>query len=263
MAVAVAFLNNGGHRDGENRNARQDLSGADMNADPATIFERTRRRFHRTNTYRQAATWAQVTGRGKFLAPLDGDVMDTGQIDCRPLSTRDQFDDGVVVAQAANAYFTAPRYQIKRVADVCTSRDDRAGHDGSMPLDRKGAVDGQPERGRAGSRWRRAAAVAAAIVSCSRTSSRPSPVRRSYEPWVRIRKRSGNKVADFLRDQIDPFIVGDVTLGQGDHAGGNIEQPEDLQVLPGLRFYRVVGRDHEQCDVEPGRSTSMLRTSRS
>ena len=83
----------------------------------------------------------------------------------------------------------------------------------------------------------------------------PSPGRRRGPDDRRaFEEGPGDQGPDVLLDQGEPGRVGQVALGQGDHAAGEAEQAEDLQVLAGLRHHRVVGRDDQHGQVEPGRA---------
>ena len=63
---------------------------------------------------------------------------------------------------------------------------------------------------------------------------------------------AAHQVADFQLDHLARGRIDQVALGQGNQAVLEAEQPEDFQVFAGLRHDAVVGRDHQQGEVDAG-----------
>src|SRR5438105_2831145 len=87
----------------------------------------------------------QIAGRGDLLTTDDVLVADARKVDGRPLSAMDFLDRLVVVLQGADTNTLAARLPVHLVADLHAARRDRAGDDGSVPLDDERTVDRQTE----------------------------------------------------------------------------------------------------------------------
>ena len=68
-----------------------------------------------------------------------------------------------------------------------------------------------------------------------RSASRP--MTRKYEP-----------------NEIEPIVVHEIALREGNDSAANPEQPEDREVLARLRHHPFVSRDDEEREVDPGRA---------
>src|SRR5262245_46938646 len=66
-------------------------------------------------------------------------------------------------------------------------------------------------------------------------------------------KRVSHQLPDVELDDLAGRVINQVTLGESDHAVFESEQPQDFQVLSGLRHDGVIGRDDEQGQVDAGR----------
>ncbi len=60
----------------------------------------------------------------------------------------------------------------------------------------------------------------------------------------------GDKLANFLLDHGQPIGIGQVALGQGDHAVPQPQQPQDFEMFASLRFDGIVGRHDQQGHVD-------------
>jgi hypothetical protein len=60
---------------------------------------------------------------------------------------------------------------------------------------------------------------------------------------------SGDEAAGFLRNGRHAGRVHQVGLGNDDQAGGDSQQPHDMEVLDGLWHDAIIGRDHEQHEI--------------
>ena len=90
-----------------------------------------------------------MPGRRKFLAPANFIVMDTGQIDGSPLSAGNGIDHQIVVLDFTDPHLLSSRLDFQLVPNPGGATGNAAGDDGSVPGDRKNAVDGHAKwRGR-------------------------------------------------------------------------------------------------------------------
>src|SRR5690606_12600492 len=64
------------------------------------------------------------------------------------------------------------------------------------------------------------------------------------------RAREGG--ADIVEDEVEPFGLDEVDLGDGDDAVADAEQVDDREVLAGLGHDALIGGDDEQDDVDAG-----------
>src|SRR5262245_44976895 len=127
------------------------------------------------------------------------------------------------------------------------SRYHRTGHDRSETLHREGAVDRQPEvsaRVLLGDGQSDGGQLPAEIFE-SRTGGRAE-----RNNGGACEERAAHQVLDFEPHQPEQVGVGEIGLGQRDYAARDFEQAADVEVLAGLRLDRLVGRDHEQHDVD-------------
>jgi hypothetical protein len=67
-------------------------------------------------------------------------------------------------------------------------------------------------------------------------------------------ERIGDQFPDLLLDQIQPSGFGQIALGQRDHAGFQVQQPQDVQMLTRLRLDRIVRGHDQQGQIHPGRA---------
>ena len=66
-------------------------------------------------------------------------------------------------------------------------------------------------------------------------------------------------LADVVCHEIDPFgIIHKVDLGQGHHAGSDTQGLQDGDVLDGLGHDAIVRRNHQQGNVDAGRTRNHL-----
>src|SRR5690606_3680135 len=66
--------------------------------------------------------------------------------------------------------------------------------------------------------------------------------------------RARERAADVVEDEVEPFGLDEVDLGDGDDAAADTEQVDDREVLAGLGHDALVGGDDEQDDVDAGRA---------
>ena len=133
--------------------------------------------------------------------------------------------------------------ELDLVADGQAVARERPRHHGPRALDREHAVDEEPGAAGARARRRRRASRRARPTS----ASIPSPVLAETGTIGRRRQRgAGEPLAHVGLGERERLVVDEVALREGDHAPGDAEHVEDLQVLLGLRLPALVGRDHEQ-----------------
>ncbi len=58
--------------------------------------------------------------------------------------------------------------------------------------------------------------------------------------------------------ELDPVLVGQVGLGDGDNAPRNAQEIDDGEVLARLRHNAVIGGDHQEHDIDAGRARHHL-----
>ena len=99
----------------------------------------------------------------------------------------------------------------------------------------------------------RPANSAASSASLSPSSAMPSPVTaetgRMSAPASAVPAKAARISAATSARRSG---VGQVGLGQGDHAARDAEQVDDRQMLAGLRHHPVIGGDHQQHEVDAG-----------
>ncbi len=122
-----------------------------------------------------------------------------------------------------------------------------------MPGHREYAVDRHAEKALPLARLGDKVAWAAAARIAADNSSRPAPVATLVRTIGAFGKESaGNKLTDVVFDQIQPFCLGKIALRHGDHARVEIQKTQNLKMLPGLLLDRIVCRNHQERQIDPG-----------
>ena len=127
------------------------------------------------------------------------------------------------------------------------ARDQRARHHGAKALHRKYPIDRKPERtvgaasgcGRAEGDQRAAQLLEAGAGPCRRRNDG-----RVFE------ERSTDQLTNLEGDQLQRLGIHQIRLRHRDDAGGNVQQPANLEMLPRLRHDGFIGRHHEHDAVD-------------
>ena len=193
-----------------------------------------------------------MAGGGQLVSPLELLVLQAGQIDRRPLAAVDLFGRPVVVLEASHAPAEPSRLNRQLITHPNPAAGNAAGDNRAVTGQGERAIDGHTKRARfpaavgvggTGGRFAQRGPQGVDPLTRQRTGADQRP---------RGQERVGHQLADLLLDQVDPLGFGQVALGQRDHAGIQVQQAKDLQVFAGLRLDRVVGRHHQQRQVDPG-----------
>ncbi len=191
----------------------------------------------------------QVARRGQLLAADDVLVSHAGKVDGRPLAAVDLLHGAIVVLKRAHPHPFSPRMPLQLIPHPHAAGRHRACHDGAMPLDDEGAVDGQPEPLRAAPLLHLLADLADGRLEFRNAGAR---VGGGLEQRGVLQEGAADEFADFQLHHLAGRLVHQVAFRKGDQAMAQAEQTEDLQVLAGLRHDGIIGRHDEQGQVDAG-----------
>ena len=150
----------------------------------------------------------------------------------------------VVDVEAAHAYRPLAGQQRQRLTDTQGPGPQRPGDDGADPGHGERAVDVQERL--AGQLSARRHARGDAVQSCGHLGDPGTGRRRAGHERVRAGQQRPGLLHGAPR-------VGEVGLGDGHDAGGDVEGAQDGGVLDALGHDPIVGRDHHQVQIDPGR----------
>ncbi len=153
--------------------------------------------------------------------------------------------------KTANADRAAGREPFQLVANGDRPRGHGSGDHRAVTGDREGAIDGHPEEPgivARGGLFAKGFEGQTQIVDPLAGRGRRANQRTAFE------EAAGDQVLDILLDEGEPRAIGQVALRQGDKPGAEAEQTENLQMLARLRHHRVIRRDDQKRQVQPGRA---------
>ena len=229
------------------------FGGAEVDPYAGAVFQSARGRRQQVQPHRQPPAGNQVTRAAQLVPAIQLLVMDAGQVDCRPLSAVDLFHGAAVVLQPPDADRDSSRFEGQFVAQPGPAAGHAAGHNRAVSGEGERAVDGHPERAAFPAATLGAGGLAGGFNQGGPQRVKPQPGDGTRADQGRPgKKRPGDQLANLLFHQLQPLRIDQVALGQRDHARGELQQPEDFQVFPGLRLDRVVGGHDQQGEVDPG-----------
>jgi hypothetical protein len=172
--------------------------------------------------------------------------MHTRQIDRGSLAAVDFIDIAVVILQASYPNTLRTGLDDQFIANSAMTAADAPRDNGTVTGDRERAIDchakwadGMLSPARSGGlRSRCSQLLFQQRDSLSRLDTGANDRRMGQ-------KAVGHKFPDFFFHQIDPIRFDKIAFGDGDYAGFQFQQAEDLQVFFRLRFDRVI-RGHDQ-----------------
>ena len=141
--------------------------------------------------------------------------------------------------------------QVHLVSGAERAGEERAGHHGAESFHREGAIERQEERSLLRSR-RIDPFLDRPGDGLDQLAQALTGTRRDLDDGRLLQERSGEQLAQLEQEQL--AVVGaqagqEVGLGERDDAGGHAEEPQDVEVLGGLRHRPLVGRDAEDRHV--------------
>ncbi len=178
------------------------------------------------------------------VAAVEVAAADPGQRDRDPLPRLRAVDRPVVHLDAAHAHVEARRLGAERVALADRARPERPGRDGADAAQREDAVDEEPGRPVSG------------LALDGGPRERGAQL---VEPVARLRAHRddlglGHELVSLVERELERLGVDRVGLRHRDHPALDPEQAEDREVLVRLRPGALARVDHEQEEVDPGRS---------
>ncbi|HVN43829.1 MAG TPA: hypothetical protein VMT66_01160 [Steroidobacteraceae bacterium] len=150
---------------------------------------------------------------------------------------------------AANAHRMPGRHDVQRISRGDAPAEDGAGRHGAVPGEREDPIHREAEQALRGPGRRALRQSVQVLAQCAHTGV---VVRRGIE-WKerRIAQRAaGKQCVGLTLDLAHAGGIDAVDLGERDGAAGDAEQAENRQMLARLRHDAVVGRDHEQREVD-------------
>ena len=180
-------------------------------------------------------------------AALERHAVGAAQVQSNAPAGGRHLDRAVVHLHGAHRHRVARRLHDQPVAGAHRAPPERAGHDGADPFQREDPVDRQARRpfattgldlggdARQGvEQLRQSATVAGADHDDRRGGER----------------RLGQEPLDIVASHLEQLVVDQVGLGERHDAALDPQQLDHREVLDGLRHDAVVGRDHEQEQVD-------------
>ena len=141
----------------------------------------------------------------------------------------------------------AGRNDFDRIARFDRSGEEGSGDHGAESGQAEMAVHRQPQRS-VGIFWGQFPDVLADLFH--QFGEAVAGQRRNPAEGCFFEKGAGNLFADFLFDDIDPLFLGQVAFGQHQDSATDIQQLQDLQMLPGLRHDPFVDIHHQQHQID-------------
>ena len=198
----------------------------------------------------QHARRPQVAGRGQLLTAGHVDVAGPGHVDGGPHADARGLDGPIVPVYPADPENLPPGEPLDLVADGYATGRNRAGDDRPVAGPGEDAVDRHAEgpgvRPRGAPQGKPREGYFKLLQASARRRGSPDDV-ASFE------ERPADEGAHVVLHEVRPGRVGQVALGERDQPPGEAEEAEDLQVLARLGHHAVVGRHHEQGQVQAGR----------
>src|SRR5438270_10990879 len=230
----------------EQRQLAERLSGAGMEAHFGVVTHRARVSNQAQMRVYGAGRLEAARGRQHLAAPQVFDRQAT-QVDRCAGAGRHRLQLLAVTLQAADAGPQPTRLDLQLLAQVQLTVDQRASHHRAEARDGEHAIDRQTRPAGIGPRALSGQQVLDDVDEVVESDPRRGRARHHRD----APQRSGTqKLFHVGLDQVEPLVVDQVALGQGDHAVRDAQQVEYGDVLAGLGHHAFVGGDHQQGDVD-------------
>ena len=231
--------------------AAQDLARAEMAAEAGPRAERLRGRGEELDSDIEDAGWQEVPGRREPVAPLDILARDAVDREREPLSRVRLFDGPVVHLRLTHPDRLPRRQKLEGVSGTHAPAPERPGHDRSDAFDREHPIDGKPR----GARFLTPRGLSRGLVE--RHKERVQSFSRDGREGNDRDAAEEGRLEQFLHlgpHDAERFGIHQVRLGERHDAAPDPEQVHDGEMLARLRHHPLVGRDHEEHEIDPGRS---------
>ena len=218
--------------------ARRDPARPVVDREPRAVGDR----LELLERHLEAVGAREGTGGDERVTAADVAALDTGQAGGDALTRRGALHRDVVHLDGPHPHVAAGRLQPELVARADRPRPERPGDDGPDPDEREDAVDEEPRR-----------EVGPALLDVRRDFGERRP--ELVEPCPgdaadRDDRRAGNELASLLDRELQRLLVDGVRLRDCDDAVVDPEEPEDREMLVGLRPRALRRVDDEQEEVD-------------
>ena len=149
--------------------------------------------------------------------------------------------------EAADAAAQAARLDLDLLADLEAAVEEGAGDDGAEAAHGEGAVDGEAGAAEVALRG---GGVEGGVKGGDEIVETVPGGSGGADDGDAFEARPKQCLRHLLHDEVDVFLLGKVALGDGDDAGGNVEEIEDGEMLAGLGHGAFVGGDDEEGEVD-------------
>ena len=170
-------------------------------------------------------------------------AFDSAQIHGRPISRLHRLHIFPVGLQSSDLGFHIAWYDFQPVAYFCTTAADGSCNDRSKPFHREDAIYRLPKE--------------TSIISLNSFTGKVGQyvpeilnsfagLSRGSDDWNTILECVLHKIANLFLQKLEPFIaLGKVTFRDSNAAQPDIQEPEDVEMLPRLRHDAVIGCNGE------------------
>jgi hypothetical protein len=224
------------------------FGSTDEKVDLGVLFEGNRRVRQQPELHIDALSRPKHPRRRQHVTTMHIVNGEVGDVDRQPAAGLRPLNLRAVRLQPANACCQAAGINLELLSDRELTAQERPGDDRAETRDRKDAVDWQTG---APARRPRRCSVEHAVERFLQLQQ-PLTGRGGDRDDQRIREdRAGHLLPHFLADEIEPFGIDEVALGQDDDAKLDFEEIENGEMLPRLRHRSFVGGDDEHRRVDP------------
>ena len=197
-----------------------------VHRDPLAVAQAERRRRQAAQPAVQPVGAWQRARRGRGVAVLDLRALDADERERDPLAAAASATAWLCTG-TLRTWTSAPAWLDRQpVARLDRPRPERAGDDGADAAKRERAIDREPHRPGGGPAARRAGDAVE-----GRPAARPGRPRCATRPRPSARRRRALPRAAPRREprQLGELVVDQISLGQRDHAGGDVQELDDAR----------------------------------
>ena len=233
----------------EQPDAPDDLAGANVQPDSRVVGQRG-------GGLQQADADVEQGGRlntARGDKPVAADDLVFGRADDvegNALARLRRVDRHPMALHLPDPHLLRGRQQFEHLSRANPARPERSGDNRAEPGHRETPINGQAGRSvdRAGRRIPQRG-----VDGGDKGRDPVAPAGGDGEDRRAIQEGPRGRRPDIVRDERKPVLIGDqIDLVQDDDPPAQLEEPEDVQVLAGLRHHAFVRGDHQQHQVDPG-----------